>query len=159
MNRIIYLFVVSISAISLLPACSKLDQQSSGDIESATASTGEIFHLDQDQLMKLKEQAKQGDVNAALKVSKYYEFSVNSPELAYPWLAIAAEKGNISAMKGLGIYLGAEGGIDNCKSALAWLERAKREAKNSEEIKQYFLDEAIVNLNTNFQKCIERGVH
>ncbi len=130
-------------------------QHGSDENDVATTSTGEIFYLDPDELARQKALANQGDVQAAMQVAEHYSLGENDNTKSYPWLTIAAEKGNIVAMQNLATSLSAEGGQKNCQNAVAWLKRAK--AENAPvEVRKYRINEYLASLEANFDECVNR---
>jgi len=119
-------------------------------------STGEMFYLESVELNKQMLLARQGDTKAAMRVAEHYSLGENDTEKSIPWLAIAAEKGDIVAMQNIASSLSALGGKENCQAALEWFERAKRE-KSSEEIKEYGIDDSISRLKASFEECVKRS--
>lgn len=126
------------------------------ETQVATTSTGEMFYLEPDELAKQMTAAKQGDAQAAMRVAEHFSLGENDTKRSYPWLKIAAEKGDIVAMQNLATSLSMEGGEENCKQALAWFERSKRE-KSSEEVDKYGISDSIAQLKANFDECVKRS--
>lgn len=126
------------------------------EAEVATTSTGEMFYLTPEELNKQMMLAKQGDAGAAMRVAEHYSLGENDMKNSIPWLAIAAETGDIVAMQNIASSLSALGGKENCQAALEWFERAKRE-KSPEEIKEYGIDDSIARLKADFDGCVKRS--
>lgn len=125
-------------------------------VQAVTTSTGEMFYLEPDVLEREMRLAKQGDIQAAMRVADHYVLGLNKGDMrnSLPWLAIAAEKGDIVAMQNIAISLSTLGGKENCQAALDWLERTKRE-KSIEEVKEFGIDDSIVELKANFEDCVK----
>lgn len=121
----------------------------------ATSSTGESFFLQSGELEDQKALARQGDNRAAIRVADHYGLGEAKPTEAYPWLLMAAERGDIGAMRSLGVYLSGRGGLDNCRKALEWLERAKQEASPQEE-QQYGITDTYRHLEEDFEECSQK---
>lgn len=127
---------------------------SSGD-DVATASTGESFFLESKALESQMASAKQGNNLAALRVANHFGLGEGMPSKAYPWFLMAAERGDIGAMRSVGVYLSSDGGLDNCREALEWLKRAGREA-SPQENEQYGIAETYKSLEVGFDECVKR---
>lgn len=108
--------------------------------EVATTSTGDIFHLSAEVLEKQAALAKNGDAEAAMRVAQHYSLGENDTRKSIPWLAIAAEKGDVIAMQNIASSMVAIGGKKNCQAALEWFERAKR-GMTAGEATSYGVDE------------------
>lgn len=126
------------------------------EADVAMTSTGEMFYLEPEELSKQIMLAKQGDARAAMRVAEHYSLGENDTKKSIPWLAIAAETGDIVAMQNIASSLSALGGKENCQAALSWFERAKRE-KSPEEIKEYGIDDSIAQLKADFNECVKRS--
>lgn len=118
----------------------------------ASSSTGESFFLQSGELEDQKALARQGDNRAATRVADHYGLGEAKPTEAYPWFLMAAERGDIGAMRSLGVYLSGRGGLDNCRKALEWLERAKREA-SPEEDQRHGITDTYRHLEEDFEEC------
>ena len=121
----------------------------------ATSSTGESFFLESGELEGQKALAKKGDNRAAIRVADHYGLGEAKPTEAYPWLLLAAERGDIGAMRSLGVYLSSEGGLDNCRKALEWIERAKQEASPQED-QQHGITDTYRHLKEDFDGCVRK---
>ncbi len=69
------------------------DARSQEDMNVAT-STGSTFFIDTDELPKLISAAQNGELFAAVRLYKYYKFSIMDSEKAFIWLTNAAELGD-----------------------------------------------------------------
>ena len=99
--------------------------------------------------------AKLGDNPAAIRIADHYGLGEAMPSKAYPWFLTAAQRGDISAMRSVGVYLSSEGGLDNCRKAVEWLERAKREASPQED-QQHGITDTYRHLGENFEECVHK---
>lgn len=87
--------------------------------------------LDPVKMSGMEARAKSGDVDAMRAIAHHYDFVVSDSEKAIPWLEMAVEHGDASAMRGLAIHLAVKGGDANCRRAEELLKQAIREAKDS----------------------------
>lgn len=150
----IFGFALSVLLMGCQESTTSTPPESTSDpAEVVTTSTGEMLYLEPDELAEQMALAKQGDNHAARRVAYHYGFGEAKPKQAYPWLTMAAQRGDIAAMRTLSTYLSGDGGQENCQQALQWLERAKREG-SPEEVKRHAVDDAISNLKAN--ACAQR---
>lgn len=85
--------------------------------------SGGRWNLQDAQLKDLREKALDGDPEAVDRVAMHYSYLNRPAETAY-WAQIGAENGNGLWMQGYAKLLYEEGGADNCRRAIFWLNRA-----------------------------------
>jgi len=143
---------MAVLALALVGCQPQAESATSRTDQSAVSSTGETYYLERDELEGLMALAKQGDNRAAVRVADHFGLGEGLPEKAQPWFLMAAERGDLGAMRSLAVYLYSRGGVDNCKLALQWLDRAKRQA-SPEEAKLHGITEAINQFRKGFNEC------
>lgn len=123
--------------------------------EPSTSSSGDEFYLDPQLLADFKEKALQGDASAARKVADHYAFSEVDVPGSIPWLRIAANQGDAIAMQNVATSLEALGGTANCREALEWFERVKRDAP-SDFVLKFGIDDSIADLKEGMGGCEQK---
>jgi TPR repeat protein len=126
-------FVACIIAVACVlgGGCSRQtdDEVSAGPPQSATPS--QSYALTASQYSELERKARAGDQDAMLTLAAYFNFGKSQPRQAMPWLEMAVERGNTTAMKNLAMHLSMEGGEANCDRAEQLFERALREVTDT----------------------------
>jgi hypothetical protein len=72
--------------------------------DNVVASPSEAFLLSEEELIRHKSLASEGDCDAAYKVSNHYSFVLNDFDASLPWLRLAARCSNPNAKAEL-VYL------------------------------------------------------
>ncbi|MEN5209715.1 hypothetical protein ABE493_16560 [Stenotrophomonas terrae] len=75
----------------------------------SVSSTGEAFFLEPKELDAQKTLALEGSNDAAVRVANHYSLGGVNPEESHSWFALAAERGDLGAMRSLAVYLNGEG--------------------------------------------------
>lgn len=82
------------------------------------------FVLSVDEQKQLMTEANDGDANAAIRLSQYYEFIENNRSESIKWLRISAKNGQIIAQYNLGYLLFHDKDEATQKEAMYWLYEA-----------------------------------
>jgi TPR repeat protein len=112
-----------------------------------------MFYLEPAELAKQKDLATHGSNAAAKKVADHYGLAVLDSAQEYRWLTMAAERGDIGAMRSLAIHQSTErNGLKNCEEALRWLEKAKQ-IGSPEELKKHAIEDVLASLKSDGGAC------
>lgn len=93
---------------------------------SETGSTMSYYSLSDQDVLRFKKMASEGNGEAALALSKYYEYSELSPQQSLQWLQVAAKNNNRIGMYNYGVYL-LHAVPPNKEEARYWFERGDKQ--------------------------------
>lgn len=114
---------VFVGALLVLSAVSCF---SDGETEMKPIAGASSFYLSGADLDSTIEKAMAGDAEAALRIYRHYELGKADPVSAFPWLHIAANRGNVDAQYVMGYTYAYTGLFKNLALARFWLNEAAR---------------------------------
>ena len=116
-----------------------------------------MFALEPADLHAHIRRAESGDTSAALRVAEHYAFAELNTAQEIRWLLVAADRGNIGAMRSLGHHYASDlSGHKNCQEALRWLNRAAKEA-TPEDAKTHGIAEQLAYVKRAPDACGKSG--
>jgi Sel1 repeat len=83
-----------------------------------------IFYLSSEEISDLEQKVANGDGDAALRLSQYYDMVLFDDDKGFIWLKKAAERGNVAAQYNLGVTYLHDRTRRNNEQAQIWLRKA-----------------------------------
>ena len=146
---------VAVVMITFVSACADGSQVPNDEQQDnvETSNTGQAFFLEPEELSAQMELAKAGDNEAAIRISEHYSLAELQHDKELPWLIMAAERGHVGAMRSLGYRYGSGMyQITDCRKAVQWLERAKKEGSPS-ELEKFGVADLLNDITQNGAAC------
>ncbi|WP_169313736.1 sel1 repeat family protein, partial [Asticcacaulis biprosthecium] len=104
-----------VSSISCLMACEVKNPTPTEVAASASAVQDVVVLLSDDKVRSdYVAMAEAGDGEAAVALALYFDAEKKSPESEH-WFTVAGKNGHLPSLLNLGVILGEEGGVENCK--------------------------------------------